>query len=167
MSVNLNFSKVAYKAISAIAAFSILVLLNGCSAKGPQFVEFKKSSDVNKGKLYIYRPSLLSLGGIDYDVNIYSSATGNQKFSSIVNGSFKELELTPGSNKIRLQPNGLFGIAALSTNAITLNAIAGEVYCIKYKAPDISLDTPFKQPKIEIVDYEKCKVEILETQQAQ
>lgn len=167
MSVNLNISKVTHQAITIFAALSILLSLNGCSSKGLQFVEFKKPSDSKKGILYIYRPSLMSLGAIDYDVNIYNSIEGNQKFGSIINGSYKEVELIPGSNKIRLQPNGLLGIGALSTNSISLNITAGEVYCIKYKAPDIGFDIGLKQPQIELIDKNKCELEIVETKKIQ
>lgn len=148
-------------------AFGVLLFFNGCSATGPKFSEFKKPLDQNKGLLYIYRPSLLNLAAIDYDVNIFNSLSGNQKFSSIENGSYKEIELTPGTNKIRLQPTGILGMTALSTNAVTVDVAAGEVYCIKYKAPDISIDIGLKQPKIEIVDSQQCKAEIVNTKKAQ
>ena len=90
--MKLEFKKV-FKNVSLVVGG--ILLLSGCSAKGPKFQSFEKPKNPNNGMLYIYRKAQL-VG----DVLTYSVIAGNYYMGNMKINGYSNKEIPAGIIKI-------------------------------------------------------------------
>lgn len=72
---------------------SLMFVLGGCAAKGPQFVPVQAPAD--KGVVFVYRESGFMGGGVYYDVH-----AGQELVCSLVQGGYCQYMAAPGELEI-------------------------------------------------------------------
>jgi hypothetical protein len=142
------------KVMTACLSISAILLFSGCSAKGQQFVEFKKPQE-NRGMVYVYRPSSFVGSGVHYDIHATNPTTPDFIAGELVNGGYVEMDLPSGESEI-------WGKTEAKAS-VTLDVKNGEIYCVK---GGVGIGFLVGRPNLEIVDMAKCKVEIVETKKA-
>jgi hypothetical protein len=138
--------------IVSLSLIGIAVLvMSGCSAKGPQFNGFKQPIN-GQANVYIYRTSYL---GAAVTPSIHqTNLTNNQDkvIGSIKPNGYIMTTITPGMYK--------FWAKTEAENEVKIKATPNKIYCIEHY---ISIGFIVGHPQFKIVDMEKCKKEIKET----
>ena len=140
------------KRVLKIAAISMAVLvMSGCSAKGPQFSGFKQPVH-GESNVYIYRTSYLGAAVIP-DIHQTDLSTNKDNIlGTIKPNGYIMTTITPGMYK--------FWAKTEAENEVKLEAIPNKIYCIEHY---ISIGFIVGHPQFKIVDMQKCKEEIKET----
>ena len=137
--------------LTLVLTGSAIMIMSGCSAKGPQFNGFKEPKK-DTANVYIYR--IGSLGGsVTPDIHKVNLKTNKD----IVIGNIKPngyimTTITPGMTK--------FWAKTEARNEVNLKADPNKIYCIEHY---ISMGFFVGHPQFKIVDMEKCKQKIKDT----
>jgi uncharacterized secreted protein with C-terminal beta-propeller domain len=134
----------------ALTIVAILVM-SGCSAKGPQFSGFKKPTH-GQANVYIYRTSYL---GAAITPEIYQANIDNSNYKvvgRIKPNGYIMTTITPGMYK--------FWATTEVKNEVILKVNPNKIYCIEHY---ISMGWLIGHPQFKIVDMRKCKEDIKET----
>jgi hypothetical protein len=136
--------------MTALTSATILVM-SGCSAKGPQFNGFKKPTN-GQANVYVYRTSYLG-AAVTPDIHKTNLSTNSDEvIGSIKPNGYIMTTITPGMYK--------FWAKTEAENEVKLEANPNKIYCIKHY---ISMGFVVGHPQFKIVDMEKCKKEIKDT----
>lgn len=146
--------KIAKLAVLGLTLGAV-VLFTGCGAKGQQFTGFAKPKE-NKGLVYVYRPSGFVGGGVYYDIHVTNPSTPDFIAGELVNGGYVEVDVPTGENEIWGKTE--------AKSSVTLDIKSGDIHCVK---GGVGVGFLVGRPSLEIVDLDKCKVEITETKKAQ
>jgi hypothetical protein len=139
--------KIAILALSSVA----VLVISGCSAKGPQFNGFKEPAN-GQSNVYLYRTSYLG-AGVTPDIHKTNEANGQDEIiGSLKPNGYIMTTITQGMHK--------FWAKTEAQNEVDLQADPNKIYCIEHY---ISVGFFVGHPQFEIVDMEKCKKEIIET----
>lgn len=133
------------------SGFLALLMLGGCSAKGPQFAGFQKPQDGNS-KVYIYRTSFLGAAVVP---NIHQKNLDTNE--SLILGEVKpsgyiSTEIKPGNYE--------FWAKTEAKNEVQIAAKANETYCVEHY---ISFGFFIGHPQFKMIPMEKCEKEIIAT----
>lgn len=135
--------------LGAVAFFT------GCGAKGQQFTGFAKPKE-NQGLVYVYRPSGMVGAAVYYDIHVTNPTTVDFIAGELVNGGYVEIDVPTGENEIWGKTE--------AKSSVTLDVKNGDIHCVK---GGVGIGFLLGRPNLEIVDIDKCKVEITETKKAQ
>jgi hypothetical protein len=111
---------------------SALILMSGCSAKGPQFTTFSKASTNNESIVYFFRPdsiinSLRTTGVFEIDspdINYKKNIWGSKTIGKLRNNSFFKYKFNPGKHKFT---DNMF------KSPIEINLKPNDFTCVKVK----------------------------------
>ncbi|WP_456402770.1 hypothetical protein [Hydrogenimonas sp.] len=139
------------KIATAALAGMVVVIMGGCSAKGPQFSGFKKPA-YGQANVYVYRTSYLG-AALTPDIH----KTNLTDYRDEVIGSLKPngyimTTLSPGMYK--------FWARTEAENEVKLRVNPNKIYCIEHY---ISIGFLVGHPQFKVVDMEKCEREIKKT----
>ena len=141
--------------INKVIAFTVLVvslfLFTGCGAKGPKFTEFSKPKP-NQGLVYVYRPSGFVGAGVYYDIHVTNPSNPDFIAGELTNGSYLEIDVPKGESEIWGKTE--------AKSSVTLDIKEGDIQCVR---GGVGIGLIVGRPILEVVDFEKCKSEILET----
>lgn len=143
------------KSLLLISSMVCTVIFSGCGAKGQQFTQFNQPK-LDKGMLYVYRPSSFLGGGVFYDVHNTNQQNNDLVIGELRNGGYIEAEVSVGENEIWGQTE--------AKSSVTIDIKKGETYCVK---GGVGIGLLVGRPHLSIVDLNTCKAEILETRKAQ
>jgi len=139
------------KLIMTVLTSTAILVMSGCSAKGPQFSGFKKPAN-GKANVYVYRTSYLG-AAITPDIHKTNLSTNSDEvIGSIKPNGYIMTTITPGMYK--------FWAKTEAENEVKLEADPNKIYCIEHY---ISIGFVVGHPQFKIVDMEKCKKEIKDT----
>ena len=134
----------------AVASVAILVM-SGCSAKGPHFNGFKQPES-GKSNVYIYRTSHWGLSNTP-DIHQTNLTTKQDKIiGNIKPNGYMMTTITPGMYK--------FWAETEAKNEVNLKANPNKIYCIEHY---LTIGFILNHPQFKLVDMQKCKEEIKET----
>lgn len=106
----------------------MIVSLTGCSATGPKFTQIE-APDVNKAKVYFYRPWAMLDGAAAPTVQV----NGVDSFE-ISNGGFHVLDLNPGNTIIAVKEGGIMSNWRAGPLQISLDVQANTTYFVRLTA---------------------------------
>lgn len=118
------------------------LMLTACSSNEPAYTYLDRPAD-NHGRLYVYRPHMMWGGKVNYEVYAGSDAIGTLR-----NGGRISKDFEPGVYQIHLKNTAVSINVPLRTD---------EIKCLRARF------NKNKQPVLEKVPYEQCKVEITGT----
>jgi len=139
----------------AIAGLSVLIL-SGCSAKGPQFSAFQKTSKQEESIVYFYRPdtmlNILTTTGVfetdSPDINYEKNMWGSKTIGKLRNNSFFKYKFKPGKHKFT---DNMF------KSPIEIDLKPNDYTCVKVKMRPLGLNSIME------VDKTTCEKEIKTT----
>ncbi len=137
--------------LTLVLTGSAIMIMSGCSAKGPRFNGFKEPAK-GTSNVYIYRTSSMGAG---VTPDIHKTNLKNNKdeiIGSIKPNGYIMTTITPGMYK--------FWAKTEAENEVKLEADPNKIYCIEHY---ISMGFVVGHPQFKIVDMEKCKKEIKDT----
>lgn len=137
------------KAITIVMSFS---WLSACTIATPVVTsgsyEDLTNQDPSKSTLYVYREQAFTGSTNQYDVMVNGVIAG-----SLPNGSFFDVEVEPGANKVEPRTLTAFGFG----KGAFFTAEPGEVYCLKLT---LNFCIQCKSADINLVSTEQCSSEI-------
>ncbi len=139
------------KIIILVLTSIAILIISGCSAKGPQFSGFKQPLN-GQSNVYIYRTSYLGAG---ITPDIHQTNLTNKKdriIGAIKPNGYIMTTITPGMYK--------FWAKTEAENEVNLEVVPNKIYCIEHY---ISIGFVVGHPQFKIVNMEKCKKEIKKT----
>jgi len=132
-----------------ILGFGALFIINGCSAKGKVFTNFKKT-EKDLGIVYFYRPS--SIKGYLVNYSIFDKKT-NKILGNLKNGAYFSIKMREGIHRI-----------GTGTNSIEIEIKKDSITCIKvYADLDFILRVNLPYIALHKVSLNTCKDEIIKT----
>ena len=111
-----------------ILSLVMIASLTGCSATGPKFTQ-TEAPEVNKAKVYLYRPWAMLDGAAAPTVQI----NGVDSFE-ISNGGFHVLDLNPGSTIIAVKEGGIMSNWRAGPLQISFDVQANNTYFVRLTA---------------------------------
>ena len=140
------------KALIGGAVLAVLVF-TGCGAKGAPFAGFTQPKE-NRGMIYIYRPTAFIGGGVYYDIHVTTPTMGDFVVGELLNGGYIGVDVPTGQNEIWGETE--------AKASVTLTVQNGDTHCIR---GGIGMGILVGRPRLEVVDLETCKAEIVNTQE--
>ncbi len=126
----------------------VVVLVSGCSAKGPQFKGFVQPV-AGQSNVYIYRKSYMG-AAVTPDIHQVNLSTKEEKnLGGLKPNGYILTTVEPGTYK--------FWARTEAKNEVTLKANPGTNYCIEHY---ISMGFLVGHPQFRIVDMQQCKQDI-------
>lgn len=133
MSIQRNFSRSIFKAISLAAVATAIVLTSGCAT--PTGAAFTAAEALPEGQaqVYLYRKSAVGAMGQSFSVLL-----DKQPMGELHNASFMRLTLAPGEHVVSVSPS-----AMSKTYDLKLTLAAKQTQYVEFEVPPVVLFNVF------------------------